>query len=100
MYYKLLCCSDRKNKHRITLERRYHVNVTVLSSIELACIFIGTGCQDKLFSALTRIGASNLRKCGLIPGKGKDFSHFVSVHTGCGTAQPPVPYVMARPQTG
>ena len=26
--------------YRITLERRYHVNITVLSSIELACIFI------------------------------------------------------------
>ena len=31
--------SDRKNKHRITLERRYHVNITVLSSIELVLIF-------------------------------------------------------------
>ena len=31
--------SDRKNKHRITLERRYHVNITVLSSIELVQFF-------------------------------------------------------------
>ena len=27
--------------YRITLERRYHVNITVLSSTELACIFFG-----------------------------------------------------------
>ena len=32
--------SDRKNKHRITLERRYHVYITVLSSIELVCFLI------------------------------------------------------------
>ena len=32
--------SDRKNKHRITLERRYRVNITVLSSKELATFFI------------------------------------------------------------
>ena len=35
--------------YRITLERRYHVNITVLSSIELACIFSGFKMVASLF---------------------------------------------------
>ena len=44
--------SDRKNKHRITLERRYHVNITVPSSIELVCFFLEYSVNCKLLHSL------------------------------------------------
>ena len=58
--------SDRKNKHRITLERRYHVNITVLSSKELATFLDPAWKQEKRARADCTTSAYTMRTRGQI----------------------------------